>query len=209
MSEMRRQPRQARSQQRVDHILDVAAELFNQQGYDAVTTNAIAEAAGIPIGSLYQFFKNKQAIMDALVDRYVTQLRELYDRTLTPEVTHGLSIPEFTERFLLAMAEFEASHAAFRPIFLSTDLAIKADMHLETLNRVEQLIASRYPSLPAERCRTAATVMTGIFKGLMTLTAPPDNLSPPIVRQEISRALLAYLRQVVQEAGLGDPTDRT
>src|SRR5260370_1341413 len=73
-TQMRRQPKQARSQQRVDHLLNVAALIFEEVGYAAATTNAIAARAGVPIGSLYQFFPNKEAIMDALVERYLDEL---------------------------------------------------------------------------------------------------------------------------------------
>jgi len=62
---MRRKPRQARSQERVNRILDVAEKLFASQGYAATTTNAIAAQAQVPIGSLYQFFPDKTAILKA------------------------------------------------------------------------------------------------------------------------------------------------
>jgi AcrR family transcriptional regulator len=68
---MRRQPRQARSQERVKQILDVAEQMFIAEGYDAATTNAIAVRAGVPIGSLYQFFPDKGAIVQALAVRYM------------------------------------------------------------------------------------------------------------------------------------------
>jgi AcrR family transcriptional regulator len=67
---MRRKPRQARSQERVKRILDVAEELFIAEGYMATTTNAIATRAQVPIGSLYQFFPDKSAILQALALRY-------------------------------------------------------------------------------------------------------------------------------------------
>ena len=68
---VRKLPKQARSQQRVDTILDTAAQLFEEVGYESATTNEIALRAGVPIGSLYQFFTNKDAILNALVERYV------------------------------------------------------------------------------------------------------------------------------------------
>ena len=67
---MRRKPVQARSQERVQRILDVAEDLFATQGYAATTTKEIAAQAQVPIGSLYQFFPNKAAIVQALFGRY-------------------------------------------------------------------------------------------------------------------------------------------
>ncbi|MEL7037979.1 MAG: TetR/AcrR family transcriptional regulator [Cyanobacteria bacterium J06592_8] len=67
---MRRKPVQARSQVRVNRILDVAEDLFATQGYTATTTKEIAAQAQIPIGSFYQFFPDKAAILQALFVRY-------------------------------------------------------------------------------------------------------------------------------------------
>ena len=63
---LRREPRQARARQRVNIILDAAAAEFAAVGYEAATTNAIARRAGTSIGSLYQFFPNKEAVLEAL-----------------------------------------------------------------------------------------------------------------------------------------------
>lgn len=60
VSTMRRQPKQARSQERVHHILDVAEQLFIELGYEQTTTRAIATRAEVPVGSLYQFFQTKK-----------------------------------------------------------------------------------------------------------------------------------------------------
>jgi len=67
---MRRKPVQARSQERVQRILDVAEDLFATRRYAATTTKEIAAQAQVPIGSLYQFFPNKAAIVQALFVRY-------------------------------------------------------------------------------------------------------------------------------------------
>lgn len=69
----RRRPVQARSQRTVEKILDAAAHIFGQRGY-AGTTNHVAERAGISIGSLYQYFPNKDALLVALHDRHLNQV---------------------------------------------------------------------------------------------------------------------------------------
>ena len=77
-SPLRRQPRQARSQERVRRILAAAEELFVAGGVGSTTTtNAIAARAGVPIGSLYQFFPDKGAILRSLAQLYAEQLHEL------------------------------------------------------------------------------------------------------------------------------------
>jgi AcrR family transcriptional regulator len=66
----RKAARQDRSQATVDAILEAAVRLFAEGGLDAVTTNQIAELAGVSIGSLYQYFPSKQAILGELIDRH-------------------------------------------------------------------------------------------------------------------------------------------
>src|SRR6185369_14096948 len=70
---LRRAPQQARGQRRVSKILDAADQIFAETGYEEATTNAIAIRANTSIGSLYQFFPNKHAILNALANRYRTK----------------------------------------------------------------------------------------------------------------------------------------
>lgn len=74
----RKRPRQLRSKQTVDVVLEAAAQMFDREGL-ATTTNRIAERAGISIGSLYQYFPNKQALLYALAQRHVQAATEQLD----------------------------------------------------------------------------------------------------------------------------------
>lgn len=71
---------QRRSAERLTRILDACADLLDEVGYDALTTRAVAERAGVPIGSVYRFFGNKRAMADALaqrnLDRYTERVAE-------------------------------------------------------------------------------------------------------------------------------------
>ena len=86
----RRIPKQERSRKRYESILAVAAKVFFEKGFDGATTNEIASLAGLPIGSVYRYFKNKEAIVAALSDRYAEILRAVTDRVIETEVA-GLS----------------------------------------------------------------------------------------------------------------------
>jgi AcrR family transcriptional regulator len=68
----RRVPRQARSRATVAFVLDAAAQVFGERGY-AATTNEIAARAGVSIGSLYQYFADKDALLVALAERHLDQ----------------------------------------------------------------------------------------------------------------------------------------
>ena len=67
----RKSPRQERSRLTVERILDAAARIFQDQGYAGATTNEIADEAEVSVGSLYQYFPNKDAILVALTRRHI------------------------------------------------------------------------------------------------------------------------------------------
>jgi len=77
---LRRAPIQRRSAERLTRILDACADLLDEVGYDALSTRAVAQPAGVPIGSVYRFFGNKRAMADALaqrnLDRYTERVTE-------------------------------------------------------------------------------------------------------------------------------------
>jgi AcrR family transcriptional regulator len=66
----RRQAKQARSQETVSIVLEAAAQVLRERGYAGATTNHIAERAGVSVGTIYQYFANKDRVFDALVKRY-------------------------------------------------------------------------------------------------------------------------------------------
>ena len=72
---LRRKPVQQRSAQRVEKMLAATAGLIDEVGYDGLTTTLIAERAGVAVGSLYQFFPDKRAVVQELtlrnLDRFV------------------------------------------------------------------------------------------------------------------------------------------
>ena len=78
----RKKPVQKRSQETVDVILTAATHILGSLGFDSATTNRIAEKAGISIGSLYQYFPNKEALAGALIDKYVRRHADKFEALL-------------------------------------------------------------------------------------------------------------------------------
>jgi len=78
----RRQPQQRRARQTVEAVLDAVVRILKRDGVGAVTTNRIAEVAGVSIGSVYQYFPDKRAIFAALHERHVAEIDRLVERTL-------------------------------------------------------------------------------------------------------------------------------
>ncbi|MGC9537880.1 TetR family transcriptional regulator [Streptomyces sp. UG1] len=82
---LRRAPVQRRSAERLTRILDACADLLDEVGYDDLSTRAVAQRAGVPIGSVYRFFGNKRQMADALaqrnLERYTARVTERLDET--------------------------------------------------------------------------------------------------------------------------------
>lgn len=93
----RKQPRQARARATVDTIMEATAQILANDGYGGLNTNRVAERAGVSIGSLYQYFPNKSALITALMQRHVddelSALGSAFERIVTaplPEAIHQL-----------------------------------------------------------------------------------------------------------------------
>ncbi len=71
---IRRNPRQQRAQATVEAVLEAAAQILEAKGMEGASTNAIAVRAGVSVGSLYQYFPNKEALLLALHERHVQEL---------------------------------------------------------------------------------------------------------------------------------------
>lgn len=98
----RREPSQLRSKARVERIIAAAARLIERGGLDQVTTNAIAREARLPVGTLYQFFPNREAVLQALIE---SQLSEL-DEPLRPLLSPGArGLAERVERIVDVLFE--------------------------------------------------------------------------------------------------------
>jgi AcrR family transcriptional regulator len=74
----RRKPKQARAQQTIEVVLDGAARVLRKRGYAAATTNRIAAAAGVSVGTVYEYFAGKDAVFEALIQREIGVLVQAF-----------------------------------------------------------------------------------------------------------------------------------
>ncbi len=100
-SSVRRSPVQQRSVERVNQMLDAAAALLDEGGYEALSTRAVAARAEVPIGSIYHFFRDKRGLADALARRNLERFLAGIERRLEG-VTHwpamvDLVVDEYVE----------------------------------------------------------------------------------------------------------------
>jgi AcrR family transcriptional regulator len=204
---MRRRPRQARGQERVALILDAAEQLFAEQGYEASSTNAIAARAGVPIGSIYQFFPNKEALLHALVARYRAGAAASFDAALGPEAA-DLPLATLIARLLDVMVAFGAEQIGFTRLVLHSGghpqlQAAAAALQADVAARAEGLLALRAPQLaPARRQLVARVALTAVF-ALLSLVVAEKPFGPAHAEAliaETRRLLVTYLVAASAEA---------
>lgn len=105
----RREPKQQRSRQTVDAVLEAVPRVLRRHGAESITTNRLAEAAGVSIGSLYQYFPEKQAIFMALHDRHVDRVRHALEGTMFD--CAAVSLDEFTRELVERVANVHSEDA--------------------------------------------------------------------------------------------------
>jgi len=88
----RKMPKQQRSKETVDVILAATARVLVKEGFDRASTNRIADAAGVSIGSLYQYFPSKEALVAALVERHIETMSERLEAEMIALVHASLAV---------------------------------------------------------------------------------------------------------------------
>ncbi|MGI4902817.1 MAG: TetR/AcrR family transcriptional regulator [Janthinobacterium lividum] len=173
-------------------LLEAAAEIIAEVGYEAATMTAIAERAGASIGAVYQYFPNKEAVVRALRSQYGMEMEARW-APLTREAER-LSTEELVDRIFVVLTDF----IDFRPAFvalLSAPLSYSRDpaARIRLREHFAELFRKRNSALtPAEAFRVANVTMQ-IVKGLNPLYAEAKPRERQEVLREFKLALSAYL----------------
>jgi AcrR family transcriptional regulator len=167
---LRNVPSQARSRARLRRVLDAADEVLATGGTIAFTTTRIAEAAGIPVGSVYHYFPDKEAIVEALAVGYWSDFEYLVAGVAETDERDPLEDPCASIIDALA-AGFRAS-PGFRALWyggLRTEQVRNATRPTRTAiaRWVAQILASRWPGASTEECSTAARMVVLAGDGLL------------------------------------------
>jgi AcrR family transcriptional regulator len=133
----RKSPSQRRSRITVDAVLEAAARVFEERGYAGGTTNRIAERAGVSVGSLYEYFPSKDAIVVALVERQLEDQRRSLC-TLLEEAPPGGDLADLLSRFVAAVIDFHARRPSLHRI-LFEEAAHPPEAHACVLRHEEAL----------------------------------------------------------------------
>jgi AcrR family transcriptional regulator len=193
-------PKQARSQERFNQILDAAAELFAEIGYESVTTDEIATRANTSVGGLYRFFPDKLAVFLALVDRYQNQLRELF-AVLSTDAACEMSLDAFISQVVDAFDRFVTANPAFRSVFVQSrlvstqKLAMDTAFNQEIAQQLAAFFAVRNPKLEQSQRELLATVSVEVASTLEILSLTRDRQFQNQVLRETKKLLIAYLQE--------------
>jgi AcrR family transcriptional regulator len=206
----RKAPVQARAQQTRDRILEAAARVFARHGYAAGTTNRIASEAGLSIGSLYQYFPNKDVILVELVRRHLAE----GSAAVTERLARSGGLPDRLEdRIGLFVDAMLANHVgdprlhqvlfeeAPRPRPLIDELHATEEWAVAL---AEQILASD-PSVRVADLPMAAWMVVAAIESLVHryVSSRPDDLDVETFRRELVAMLTRYLTGGVAVASGG------
>ncbi|MBK9125903.1 MAG: TetR/AcrR family transcriptional regulator [Chloroflexi bacterium] len=200
---LRAAPKQRRGRERVEAILNAASEVIAEVGYEQATIGAIAARSNTATGSLYQFFANKEAILKALVDRYVARASAVF-AAMEVESYPVMTLQDGIRAMLVPLKAFIRDNRDFQAIFSSsTGSAIVAEsiraMDEGFLARNDAALAAARPNLDAHDRRKYGLVCMMIMKGLLGLAHPGGELTLDEVFEEMEAVFLRYLLPVVGE----------
>jgi AcrR family transcriptional regulator len=203
---LRNEPQQERSRERVRRVLAVADELLASEGPAALSTTRVAEAAGTSVGSLYRYFPDKEAIVEALAVQYWGELEDL-----VAGVAEADEAEPFDDPMAAVLGTLAAGFRA-RPGFLAlwfgglrTEQVRDATRPVRVLvgRSVERILAVHWPQAePGERATvTRMVVLAGDALLREAFRLDPDGDATVLTESE--QMLGAYI-----EARLGDSVNR-
>jgi len=193
----RKPPQQSRSKATVSTILDATVRVLDQEGADAATTTRIAEVAGVSVGTLYQYFGNRDSILDALQDREFERATEFMRGALSGTNGGAAQIARGIIEGLLAL--YAACPALHRLLVVEglrvtpTDRVQAFDLRM--VSAIRAFLASS--GLPIRRSNhdVAAFVVYHSVRATMLarlLEAPP-GLDDRALVEEVTDLVLSYL----------------
>jgi len=193
----RKQATQARAVSTVDAILKATARILVKEGYHHTSTNKVAAAAGVSIGSLYQYFPSKEALVAALADRHVEEMLAVLREELPRLST--LPLEQAIERVVRLMVEAHSVDPKLHKVLVEQVPRIgKLDMvegvEREMIGLARAYLESRRGEVHVEDPELSAYIVVGMIESLThaAVLTRPDLLGDAFIR-EVTRAVVRYL----------------
>lgn len=196
--EPRRLPSQARSRKRVEAILESFASLLMEHGFDGLTTHMVAERAGVPVGTLYQFFPNKFALATALSRKHRSQFGALFAGAFEPpkeELGWEEAFDQLSGRIFHTLFDNEVIVHAWAVIQTVPELrALEAEIRSDFQATLARLLEPILPQVEqVQRERIAGVIYRVGYELLYAATQVPEQEREPMIR-ELQRIIKAYIR---------------
>jgi len=195
---VRRVPTQERAQVTVEAMLDAVIKLLKRKGASSITTNRIAETAGVSIGSVYQYFPNKRAIFIALHERHISQVDGVLERCLADGT--DATLEEFIASLLLGMIQLHDADPELSEL-LQIEVPHRAEgtpsLSVRLYKPLRRVLASRSGKLArAGNLDMQAFFLSNMVEafGHAIVLRRPAGLSLARAQAETLRAILAYLQ---------------
>jgi AcrR family transcriptional regulator len=191
-----RQPKQSRAQSTVSAILEGAARVLAERGWTGFNTNVVAERAGVSIGSLYEYFPNKQAIADAIVSEHLAKGETMLAAAATNAPSNS-SLEQLVTSLVDGFVNLHKDDPRLHRV-LSSEVPLSSEARVRVEAQKQRVIAlvataldgySNNPKLTAQLLVETADTLTHRWfaedDGILT--------SPEIMTCELRRMLSAYL----------------
>lgn len=193
---MRKEPRQARSRATVEAILIAGAQVLGRRGWAGFTTNEVAEAAGVSIGSLYQYFPNKLTLSEAITARHFDEILAV----LRPIGDETLPLARRVERLVDGMIGVHSINPALHRVLLEEaprargPKSVHERFETEYLRCYAALIAQSGDATLNRKSADAATqVVSAAVAGVIHDAAHRGTIGLPVLKQELVEMVSAYL----------------
>jgi AcrR family transcriptional regulator len=185
LAKTKKTPQQKRSKARVALILESARQLLREEGLDAVTTTSIAQRAGIPVASLYQYFPDKKAVLLRIFDEYLAHIRSVAEHGFeqlkargTGEDANLSGLREIRLAEKQEGIESELEHALHK----YPELRVLDQQHMEKMaDLTVEMMLMRGSTWPRKKLRRLAAFMYYLNGGVWAYRA---RTNPPVKETE-------------------------
>lgn len=195
--EPRKLPTQKRSRATFDAILEAGARILVDEGYEAATTNRIAEVAGVSVGSLYQYFPNKESIVLAVVKRHCEEMVGLLRASIVE--LGDAPLPRAVRTYVSAMLEAHAVDPDLHRALVQQALHLGLE-HLQGIRDTTCALVRAYLEghrdeiLPTDLDAAAFVLVTSVESVVhASLLERPESLPLEALREEVIAFVLRYL----------------
>ena len=194
--EPRKLPMQARSAASVAAILDATIQVLLAIGRERLTTTRVAHRAGVSVGTLYQYFPNKSALLQAALSRHLTRITEAVEQACAAHSGQPLSemAGAFVDAFFHAKTRALKTSVALYQVSSDVDgLRVSRQIGARANKAIAAMFASSPQRIPDPEL--AANVLMGAMAGITRriLEAPAPEKHLPAIHQQMITMATAYL----------------